>query len=332
MFQRHWAKGQPIVISNTMANSQLTWSPDYFIEHYDQEEIEVIDCTTGKTSLSTVRAYFDSFKSYGQQLRNKNKNAAGKTYAQDWPPKQDFSTHSPALYKDFMEMLSVKDYCTANGYMNLANRLPKEYVPSDLGPKMFIAYGSTQGVQGTGTTNLHCDMADAVNVMCYADITDEHASAIWDIYAYKDMAKIETFLVKIAAERKRNIISPIHNQWLYLNDELRQRLYKEYGIKSWRILQNPGDAVYIPAGCAHQVSNYHSAIKCAYDFVSPENVDRCARITRQFSSIKHSDTLQLKNILLFAWKKVYNDWKFLSEKKVIKADYMKEEEEPAVLL
>ena len=46
----------------------------------------------------------------------------------------------------------------------------------------------------------------------------------------------------------------IHDQLIYLNLELRERLLQEYGVKGWTILQCVGDAVFIPAGAPHQAS------------------------------------------------------------------------------
>ena len=49
---------------------------------------------------------------------------------------------------------------------------------------------------------------------------------------------------------------PIHDQLVYLDSDLRQRLYREYGVKGWAIAQGIGDAVFIPAGAPHQVSQW----------------------------------------------------------------------------
>ena len=46
---------------------------------------------------------------------------------------------------------------------------------------------------------------------------------------------------------------PIHNQLTYLDVDLCERLYYEYGVRGWAIVQCEGDAVFIPAGAAHQV-------------------------------------------------------------------------------
>lgn len=48
---------------------------------------------------------------------------------------------------------------------------------------------------------------------------------------------------------------PIHDQSWYLDQVLRRRLYEEYGVQGWAIVQFLGDAVFIPAGAPHQVSN-----------------------------------------------------------------------------
>lgn len=47
---------------------------------------------------------------------------------------------------------------------------------------------------------------------------------------------------------------PIHDQSWYLDETLRKRLYKEYGVEGYTIIQCMGDAVFIPAGAPHQVT------------------------------------------------------------------------------
>lgn len=49
---------------------------------------------------------------------------------------------------------------------------------------------------------------------------------------------------------------PIHDQSWYLDQVLRRRLYEEYGVQGWAIVQFLGDAVFIPAGAPHQVGEF----------------------------------------------------------------------------
>ena len=61
---------------------------------------------------------------------------------------------------------------------------------------------------------------------------------------------------KIAIERGDKLEphhDPIHDQSWYLDPPLRERLYNEYGVEGYPIIQCMGDAVFIPAGAPHQV-------------------------------------------------------------------------------
>lgn len=74
-----------------------------------------------------------------------------------------------------MKALPLKAYTNRNGKLNLASRLPMCFVRPDLGPKMYSAYGNagkqSPGKQLLSTTNLHVDVADAVNVMVFVAST-----------------------------------------------------------------------------------------------------------------------------------------------------------------
>lgn len=79
--------------------------------------------------------------------------------------------------------------------------------------------------------------------------------AVWDIYPATDSHLIRTFLKKEFPLEKSPVkyVDPIHSQYFYLTPILRRKLYNKHNVRSWRIYQKPGDAVFIPAGCAHQV-------------------------------------------------------------------------------
>lgn len=104
-----------------------------------------------------------------------------------------------------------------------------------------------------GSTRLHMDMADAVNVMTYAAPTPDGkpGSAAWDLFRAEDSDKIREFLRNKYKGTYQH--DPIHSQQFYLDTTLRLELWQQFGIKSYRVYQKPGEAVFIPAGCAHQV-------------------------------------------------------------------------------
>uniref|UniRef100_A0A165XVB7 JmjC domain-containing protein n=1 Tax=Daucus carota subsp. sativus TaxID=79200 RepID=A0A165XVB7_DAUCS len=65
-----------------------------------------------------------------------------------------------------------------------------------------------------------------------------------------------------AAINRTLVIHPIHDQTFYLTMEHKRRLKQEYDVEPWTFVQKQGDAVFIPAGCPHQVRNLKVDIYC----------------------------------------------------------------------
>ena len=130
---------------------------------------------------------------------------------------------------------------------------------------------------------------------------EERPGAIWHIFDPHDADKIRDLLNKVATEKGEEIEphhDPIHDQSWYLDENLRVRLKEEYDVVGYTIVQCLGDAVFVPAGAPHQVRNLHSCIKIAEDFVSPENLQFCFKLTQEFRHLSdthsnHEDKLQV---------------------------------------
>ncbi|KAJ2364974.1 hypothetical protein H4S01_003495 [Coemansia sp. RSA 2610] len=353
-FSRLWRRGIVVVIRGLLqALDSTLWKPDWWIRNFGYEMVNVLDCNrnaapVGEWPLRDFYRLFDGEDSNAHMFdedmetasnwaEHKERVADSILKLKDWPPAEDFQTRLPDHFARFMDALPFPEYTQRDGKFNLANQLPSEFVPPDLGPKMYCAYGSSDGEGGVGTTNLHCDMADAVNIMAYASPKylrahgievpgiwtredggggDESmavdgqpdkpptGAAVWDIYPPEAVANLRQYIrrQKYADNAEGD---PIHDQATFLTRPMRQAIYKQFGSAGgscYRIYQNPGDAVFVPAGCAHQVCNYASAVKIAMDFVSPERVEHCRRLTGEFRRLdsKHprgQDLLQLNSIL-----------------------------------
>nr|XP_033783010.1 lysine-specific demethylase 3B isoform X2 [Geotrypetes seraphini] len=342
IFRECWKQGQPVLVSGVQKKlkSEL-WKPEAFSLEFGDQDVDLVNCRNC-TIISDVkvRDFWDGFEVITKRLRSED-GYPMVLKLKDWPPGEDFRDMMPTRFADLMENLPLPEYTKRDGRLNLASRLPSYFVRPDLGPKMYNAYGLiTAEDRRVGTTNLHLDVSDAVNVMVYVGIPvgegshdeevlrtieegdvdevtkqrihegKEKPGALWHIYAAKDAEKIRELLRKVGEEQGQENPpdhDPIHDQSWYLDQILRKRLYEEYGVQGWAIVQFLGDAVFIPAGAPHQVHNLYSCIKVAEDFVSPEHVKHCFRLTQEFRHLSnthtnHEDKLQVKNIIYHAVK------------------------------
>ncbi|XP_020112685.1 lysine-specific demethylase JMJ25-like isoform X1 [Ananas comosus] len=161
--------------------------------------------------------------------------------------------------------------------------------------------------------------------------------ALWDIFRREDGDKLQDYLRKHAGEFRhvhcnpvKQVIHPIHDQAFYLTREHIKKLKEEYGIEPWTFEQKLGEAVFIPAGCPHQVRNLKSCIKVALDFVSPENVHECVRLTEEFRLLPSEhrakeDKLEVRKIALNAFKDVIEE--LTDESRRLQSEHGTEEDE-----
>ncbi|XP_024888225.1 probable JmjC domain-containing histone demethylation protein 2C isoform X3 [Temnothorax curvispinosus] len=345
IFQDQWKRGQPVIVSDVAKALDMNlWHPDSFARDFGDEKNDLVNCMTGNlVPNQPMRKFWEGFEYYSKRLKDERGNPM-LLKLKDWPPGEDFAELLPSRFTDLMKVLPLSEYTHRNGRLNLASRLPNCFVRPDLGPKMYNAYGSAL-YSNKGTTNLHLDISDAVNVMVYVgmpkDVNNEESlkarteamraideagcdiltrrrardekekpGALWHIYAARDADKIRDLLNAVALERGARLEphhDPIHDQSCYLDGPLRERLYREYGVEGYAIVQCLGDAVFVPAGAPHQVRNLQNCIKVAEDFVSPENVSHCFHLTQEFRALSdthtnHEDKLQIKNIIYHAVK------------------------------
>lgn len=65
-------------------------------------------------------------------------------------------------------------------------------------------------------------------------LADRFPGALWHIFHPTDTPKIRAFLKQVAIEKRKRLNphdDPIHDQSTYLDETLRVRLYKEYGVQ-----------------------------------------------------------------------------------------------------
>ncbi|XP_021276047.1 lysine-specific demethylase JMJ25-like isoform X2 [Herrania umbratica] len=188
-FQRHWANGEPVIVSDVLENtSGLSWEPMVMwrafrqithTKHDQQLEVKAIDCLDWSEVMVNIHQFFKGYtdgrfdiQSWPQILKLK-----------DWPPSNEFEKLLPRHHVEFLRCLPFKEYThSLSGILNMATKLPEKSLKPDMGPKSYIAYGVSQELgRGDSVTRLHCDMSDAVNVLTHTaelKLTPEELASI----------------------------------------------------------------------------------------------------------------------------------------------------------
>ena len=292
IFQEQWRRGQPVMVENVSNKLDMNlWSPVAFNKEFGDLKHDIVNCKTHKKIPQVPMKWFwDGFENLKDRLLD-NQGMPMLLKLKDWPPEDDFAQYFPKRFSDLMHHLPLSDYTRREGRYNLASFMPDYFLQPDLGPKMYIAYGSPLYPE-YGSTNLHMDMSDAVNLMVYVGIPQDgnndetvreglkavdeagcdiamknrirnhgvRVGALWHIFHPRDADKIRDFLNKVSIEKGNKLEphnDPIHDQSVYLTSHLRQRLFEEYGVEGYAIAQCEGDTIFIPAGAPHQVNIFN---------------------------------------------------------------------------
>ena len=127
------------------------------------------------------------------------------------------------------------------------------------GPKVYIA---TKDTGREGSTRLHLDATCAVNLLSWTLSGDLNCpGAEWQIFDPDDLGVLRNYLrAKLQGRGEIDDTDPVHAQQTYLTEEMLCEL-KVVGVRPYTIKQRFGDAVFIPAGAAHQVRGCSSTVR-----------------------------------------------------------------------
>uniref|UniRef100_A0A7N0ZTA2 Uncharacterized protein n=1 Tax=Kalanchoe fedtschenkoi TaxID=63787 RepID=A0A7N0ZTA2_KALFE len=202
----------------------------------------------------------------------------------------------------------TKKMCLGSSHLDAINEIKQDHILQD---KMEI-FGKREDTiahqPNSGANANHEEIVQAAE-----------GGAIWDIFRRQDVPKLLEYLKNHHREFRHihcnpvsQIVHPIHDQSLYLGTRHKRKLKEEYGIEPWTFIQKLGDAVFIPAGCPHQVRNVTSCTKVALDFLSPENMGVSIRLEDEFRQLPPNheakeNKLEVKKMMVYAMSKALDD-------------------------
>ncbi|KAL0442990.1 UNVERIFIED_CONTAM: Lysine-specific demethylase [Sesamum latifolium] len=307
-------------------------------------DVKAIDCLAGCEVEINTRKFFTGYIE-GRQYAN---FWPEMLKLKDWPPSDKFEDLLPRHCDEFIRALPFQEYTDPRtGFLNLAVKLPASVIKPDMGPKTYIAYGISEELgrgilislvqvnilTHTAEVALSDEQCQAIELLkekhraqdekeCRARRKNEGPRAI-SLDKHKEEGDFGGPQIECLENRKKNgtasqagesdcVIHPIHDQTFYLTSEHKVKLKEEFGIEPWTFEQKLGEAVFIPAGCPHQVRNLKSCTKVAADFVSPENLHECLRLTEEFRKLPkdhraREDKLEVKKMILHAVNQVIDD-------------------------
>ncbi|KXN74520.1 hypothetical protein CONCODRAFT_2319, partial [Conidiobolus coronatus NRRL 28638] len=228
-------------------------------------------------------------------------------------PFSNIKTFSPSMYNTFLNSLPFKECTHPNGLLNLTSYLPNHFNPPDLGPIVFIETGRNFN-DSRGTIQLKLDVSDSLYIMTHSyksghELPNIKCAVLWHIFGYQDTNKIRCYLKNWNEKRKKklriNYSDYIHDQSIYLTNEMLMELKEQQGVVAYQIYQNVGDCIFIPAGCAYQVLNLSNCIQVSTGYISPERTYQCTQLASEFRKLpkKHyqnNDLAQVQNHILFS--------------------------------
>jgi hypothetical protein len=258
-------------------------TPEYFMQIFGREKVDLTDCESGEFAAGTLEHILKLFDSpqgphdpvWKVKVRSSllyiMKSRDHFFYRQDWPSQASFREGKfSEVYEEFEDCLPFPHLTRLDGCDNLAAHFPNDaglppdlgndtstsscltakYGDDGLGPKVYFGLAAKPDEGHHGSTRLHCDLTDAINVCVFAARQSDGSpgGARWDIFSPDDTTRLREVL-RVHNDPE----DPVLAQNTYLSPSVLREL-EQSGIKASTFIQHEGDAVFIPAGCAHQVS------------------------------------------------------------------------------
>ncbi|KAF9997983.1 hypothetical protein BGZ79_008324 [Entomortierella chlamydospora] len=310
-FRIGWRQGEVILLSGVGKRLEKDWSPKYLIAAYGDVAVTTLDIKTQHSQEMTLKEYFDN------HFVGRVTDPARRMM--EWPS-EPFQDVFEDLFADLLNALPLPDYTKLRGVFNLVRYFPIGQIGVDLSPKLYPSQGLGPNCLDYGSIPISCELSDSIYICVYTNPPNESrepspqssksisSTVVWDVYRAEDRHLVQSYIEQeMSKEKKRKITDPFTFRTHYLSPSDQEELYRKTGARPYRVLQNLGDAIMIPAGCVRQARYIHDAILVGLDFVSPERFGVTLQWQKELRAMnlkrrikKSPDVLMAKDILFYS--------------------------------
>ncbi|CAN1784106.1 E3 ubiquitin-protein ligase JMJ24 [Linum perenne] len=176
VFRKHWSRGEPVIVKQVFDWASMpSWDPMVIwrgiLETSDgkmKEEnrtVKAIDCL----SWSEVDLELGQFIKGYKEGRTREDGSLEMLKLKDWPSPS--ASEEFLLYQrpEFLSKLPLLEYIHSRlGLLNVAAKLPHYSLQNDVGPKIYLSYGTVEELgRGDSVANLHFKMRDMVYLLVH---------------------------------------------------------------------------------------------------------------------------------------------------------------------
>ncbi|XP_044499610.1 lysine-specific demethylase JMJ25-like isoform X3 [Mangifera indica] len=175
-FRKHWVKGEPVIIKQVCDRPSMSvWDPKEIwrgiretTDEKSKDEnrtVKAIDCL----DWSEVDIELSQFINGYSEGRYRKDGQPEILKLKDWPSSS--ASEEFLLYHkpEFTSKLPLLEYIHSRlGFLNVAAKLPHYSLQNDVGPKIYMSYGTNEELgRGDSVTNLHFNMRDMVYLLVH---------------------------------------------------------------------------------------------------------------------------------------------------------------------
>lgn len=175
-FRKHWIRGEPVIVKQVCDDSSISnWDPSVIWRGIretsdektkdDNRTVKAIDCL----DWSEVDIELGQFIKGYSEGRLRDDGWPEMLKLKDWPSPS--ASEELLLYQrpEFISKMPLLEYIHSKwGLLNVAAKLPHYSLQNDVGPNIFISYGTYEELgSGDSVTNLHLEMRDMVYLLVH---------------------------------------------------------------------------------------------------------------------------------------------------------------------